>query len=1079
MPVRRSSSALRVLGSAAASLLVFANVLIAQTGRIEGRVTAEATGDPIPGALVRVAGTALSATTNENGFYTIPSVPVGSYSVRVAAVGFQSVLYTNQVVTAGQTTTVSFSLRPTIFRLDDVVVTGVAEQTRGVKVPFVVEKVSMADIPVPAQNAVETIRGKMPGVKIVRGSGRPGDGVSVLLRGATSINTSGRSNEPLYVVDGVILNASIVDIDALDVVSVEVVKGAAGAALYGARAANGVIVIRTNRGRDNPEGQTRVTFRSEFGRNSLFKKIPQAQSHWYQLDANGNWIMEKGSRDTLVSPDDRALATRQGWRPKIDYQIGPQGNRYAISDNPFPGKTYDNLDLFFEPGVFYTNTATISHRTGNTNFVASFHETKESGIVDGLEGYLRRGGRVNVDHRIGGQLDFSASAFYSQSAADDPIGGENAFYGLNFYPIDVNLKELNPNPRNEKDYLINPDQTVVEANPLYSAQNNDQLRRRSRFLGSFRARWRPTEVFDLETDFSFDRSDRNTTIYFFRGFRTVDAPFELPGELTKQNGVDQAINASLTAALNKSFGGFNTVTKLRALLERAQGEFFSATANELVVSDVKDLDVGNPALNQITSSSDEIRSLGYFLSTQIDFKERYIIDALIRRDGSSLFGSEERWNTYYRLSGAYRMAEEPWWPLGFVNEFKLRASQGTAGGRPNFFAQYETFNVSQGQVSKGTLGNKKLKPELATEREVGVDVIGWGRLSLGLTYAKSVVEDQILLVPLPGYVGFSNQWRNAGTLESKTWEGSLEAAILQGRNLSWTVNFVIDRTRQVITDLKVPAYLVGGLFYIRKGERFGTMWGHRWATKCSDIFSPTNGFGASCDQFDVNDDGYLVPVGQGNKWTDGIDKQLYGTRIVIDGVTYDWGLPFRAKEIIANPVTGQVDTTDFVRIGNTEPDFNWGLTNTINFKGLTLYALLEAQVGGQIYNNTRQWPARELNAWEVDQRGKPENHKKPLDYYQRLYNVNAPNSHYVEDASYVKLREVRASYSFDLRGSGILGGFVKRIGLSLIGRNLITWTDYTGYDPEVSTFAEGVVFRYDGFGYPNFRTITGSIELEF
>ena len=719
----------------------------------------------------------------------------------------------------------------------------------------------------------------------------------------------------------------------------------------------------------------------------------------------------------------------------------------------------------------------------HTALVCGLNRHFVQGVVDGLDGYKRRGGRVNVDHRLAGQLDFSASAFYSQSTADDPQGGENAFYGLNFYPIDVNLLELYPDARDSNDVLINPDEQVIESNPIYSARNNDETNRRSRFLGNMRVRWRPTTIFDVEADFSLDRSDRNNVDYRFKGFRLTDAPFEDPGYLEKTNTLDQAINASVTGALTKSFGSFNSVTKARALIERADEEFFSAEANELVVGDVEDLDAGIQATNVISSSTEHIRSLGYFLSTQLDYKDRYIVDALIRRDGSSLFGSAERWQWYYRLSGAYRLSEEPWWPLGgILSEFKLRASQGTAGGRPRFSAQYETYNFAAGggSVNKATLGNKNLKPEFSTETELGVDLIAWGRVSLGITHAKSIVKDQLLLVPLLGYAGFGSQWQNAGTLESKTWEGSLEASVVQGRNFSWNLNLVADRTRQVITEFDRPAQVVDGIYYLRIGEKLGTMYGHRWAKSCSEIFSAAAGFGASCDQFQVNDDGYLVPVGTGNVWTDGIDKNLYGSTVTIDGVNYAWGLPVRAQEIVTDPATGQLDTTDFLPIGNTLPDLNLGFTNTFNIKGLTIYTLFDGSLGGQIYNNTRQWPHREHNAWETDQSGKAENAKKPIDYYTRLYDVNADNSHFVEPGWFVKFRELQLRYGFELRGTGVFGGLIKRVDLSLIGRNLYTWTDYTGYDPEVILTPTSPTWkRYDAFDYPVFRTVTGGIQLEF
>jgi hypothetical protein len=466
---------------------------------------------------------------------------------------------------------------------------------------------------------------------------------------------------------------------------------------------------------------------------------------------------------------------------------------------------------------------------------------------------------------------------------------------------------------------------------------------------------------------------------------------------------------------------------------------------------------------------------------------------------------DERWNWYYRASGAYRVSQEAWWPLGFMDEFKLRFSRGTAGGRPRFNAQYETFDVSGGLVSKGNLGNSELKPEKATETEMGADMIIGGRLSIGITYADTKVENQLLNVPLAGFFGFSNQWQNAGTLESKTWEGTIQASIIQKQDLGWSMNIVLDRTRSKITEFTLPSYRTGpgNAWFIREGEVLGTIYGDRWATTCDEILiGGTFSSGNQCltssgGGFEVNDDGYLVPVGPGNSYTDGMTQNLYNASVELcgtdghfcsgaevgTGATYFWGLPARAFGIETRTLPDgatSVDTTSFLKLGNSIPDFNFGFGNTLRFKGFSLYTLFDAQLGFDIYNNTRQWAAREFNAWETDQAPKSENNKKPIQYYATLYNVNAVNSHYVEDGSFVKFREMAVGYTFN-RGQldGIFGGFMKRISFNVVGRNLFTFTDYLGYDPEVSEGNDQGVFRFDGFEYPNYRSWTGTVEIEF
>jgi TonB-linked SusC/RagA family outer membrane protein len=1113
-----------VLAFTALTVLLGAGTAFAQASRVEGTVRNAQSRDPIANARVSVVGTDLFATTNENGYYAVENVPVGTYDVRVQVIGFQSVVFTNQRVAAGIPTTVNYQLQPSILRIEGVVVTGVAEQTQAIKLPFTVAQVGSEELPVPMQSAEEAIRGKVAGVRIVKGEGTPGSGANVVLRGATSISSAGRSNEPLYVVDGVILagsavgdmgdpnaarRSSMVDIDALDIESIEVVKGAAAAALYGARAANGVVSITTRRGSEIPDGETSIILRGEYGQNGIENYIPQSQSHWF-ITEGGQWMGtvprlaghpdcialgfapdEPCSVDSLVGANERAFASRTTeWRPSVDEVDAVDGGSYIISDNAFPGVTYDNLDRFYAPGSFYTNSVSVSHRTGSTNFRASAHTTRETGVVEGVDGYIRRGARVNVDHRIGRTFDFSASGYYSQSNSDDPQGGENAFYSLNFYPIDVDLLELYPEEerRDSNDFLIDPDPLVVESNPIYSSRtrNNDEEHTRGRVLGSFGLRWRPTDVFDIKWDMSFDRSDRNDTWYFFKGFRTVDPDPINSGQLTKQNAYDQAINTSLDLTFVKRFGDLATNTKIRGLLERQEGEWFWGRGNDLRVGEVKDQDMSDTEKSYVESGTSEIRSIGYFLSTQLDYKDRYIIDALVRRDGSSLFGEENRWKFYYRAGLAYRLSEESFWNFGFWDELKLRASIGTAGGRPGFLAQYETYEVAGGNVTKGNLGNTQLLPEHATEIELGADMIFGGKMSIGVTYADNKVEDQILLVPLAGYYGFSNQWRNAGTLEGNTWEGSLQWAVLQQQNVTWTLNFVIDRTRQQITEFDLPAYredMGSGydVFYMREGEKLGTMYGNRWATTCGELIGYFADPSQYCSEFAMNSDGYLVAVGS-NGVGEGISGNLWGSSVTIGGETFNWGMPIKGFGVDTSDVAGTavIDTVDYVRIGNTQPDFNYGIGSSFRYKGFTIYALFDGQSGGQIYNGTRQWSHRDGNSWEVDQGAKPDAEKKPLVYWQTLYNVNDNNSHFVESGTFTKFRELSLTYTFNRSQlEGFLGGVFNRLSFSLIGRNLVTWTDYTGYDPEVANNDTGAIYRVDDFDYPNYRTFTGSIEIEF
>ncbi len=1053
-----------------AALLMFA-VLFApalvwsQSATITGKVTDEA-GEPLVGANVFIELTNLGAATDENGNYsfTVPASVVKGQEVKLTArfIGYHS--ETVRIRLNPGTITQNFTLKEDVLKMDAIVVTGVMGETPKEKLAFTVasvgeEKLQMA----PAVDAMSSLKGKVAGAKIIKGEGQPGTGVSVKLRGATSITGT---SAPLFVVDGVILGADQVDIDALDIESIEVVKGAAAASLYGSRAANGVVQIRTKRGRRVGTGKTNLLIRNEFGINELpleGKKFI-SQSHQFRIDENGQWLDADGN------PVDFGSAALDNDNPDPNAP-----NKYVFQDNPFPPPLYDHMKLFFDPGNFYRNYAAISYSSPHTNYRLSFGNVREPGVVIGQEGYRRQNMRLNFDHHVRPGLDLSVTAYYSSSKRDDarPNNAPNPFFGLMFLNPNVNLLEPN---EDGTPYKIQPDPRTLEENPLYAVNTAEIDYRRQRIQGSISLRFAPTNWFDIQGNFSFDRSDRNNEEYYPKGFKTIDATQINLGRYEKYNAFDEAINANITATFTKAFGDLTNRTQVQYLFESTRFSDTFTAGIDLAVVDTRDLDVVNGE-KFIGSSSSRVKSAGYYFITGLDYKDKYIADILVRRDGSSLFGPESRWNTYYRVSAAYRMSQEPWWFTDKINEFKIRYSLGTAGNRPAFEAQYETFSVSSGIVSKQNLGNKKLKPEFATEQEFGLNLGFLDRFSMELVYSKTVVEDVLLLVPLAGYYGFRNQWRNAGTLESKTFEATLDASLLQTRDMQWTATLVFDQTDQVITEFDLPAYRHGynGAFYNRKGEKFGAMYGRLWMTSKSQLDRYMGGIHAnSKDQFDVNDDGLLVAVGSGNTYKDGVRKNLWGTKVVIDGVEYDWGMPIGFIDENGN---------EHQKIGDVIPDFNLGFSSTFRWKGFTAYILFDAEVGGQIYNNTRQWAYRELRHADVDQFGKPEELKKPIDYYARLYDVNNVNSWFIEDGTYMKLRELNVSYSFN-KGQiseflgGTLGSFLNRITIGVIGRNLLTWTNYKGFDPEVGR-GDATLYRVDAFRYPNYRTITGILELEF
>ncbi len=1047
----------------------------AQGTVISGSIVDE-DGEALIGANVIIESLLIGGSTDVDGNYSfrVPAENVGqTVELSVKYIGYSP--QTLSITLAEGLMTQDFVLSLDRLSLDEVVVTGVAEATPRKKLAFTVSEVNHEDLTVAAGSSpISNLQGKVAGVQVQAASGSPGDAISVRLRGSTSL-TGGSA--PLYIVDGVVLGANQVDIDALDIESMEIVKGAAASSFYGSRAHNGVINITTQRGNNIPLNQTRIIVRNELGVNSLGQNLVTNRSHNYQTDASGNFLDTGGNKNEC----DTCLPNGYGPGAALDRNV----HGASFYHKPYEGTLYDAFETFFDPGNSYVNYVGISQNSSKTNFLASFTNASEQGAIKGLQGLRRRSFRVNLDHRVRQNLVFSASGFYSQSSNDAITSNlssnvnVNPFFGLMFTNPLVNLEARDPETG---ELAVQADPLAVEENPIYTIENADLAQERSRILGNFRVQYRPTDWMDVQGNFAYDRSDRDEREFYDIGFATIDPSSLNDGRIERRNAVSEALNADATISVRRTFGPVTTRGQFKAQIEDFQSfsEFIIGT--DLTTVGITDLsNVETEGEKRIGNGSSTVKSEGYYATIGADYMDRYIVDLFGRRDGSSLFGAEERWQTYYRLSGAWRVSEEPFWSDSSpITELKLRSSVGTAGGRPGFQAQYETLTLSNGQLSKATLGNKYLKPELQTEVELGMDVGVRNRLFLELVYAQTTVKDQLLAVPLAGYYGFESQWRNAGDLATNTIEATITGTVLDRPDLLLDLSVTFDRTRQEITAFESNPFLGGplGLFFIRDNELLGTMYGNLFITDASQLPG-----GTDASYFDVNDDGYLVAVGQGNTYTSGTgpdgmvgtDDDLWGTSVDVGGVSYRWGIPIKYYD--------EVEETAIVEIANAVPDFNLGVNTTLNYKGIGIYMLWGAQVGGDVYNFTKQWSYRDGRAADQDQGGKAEGDKKSITYYEVLYDATARNSHYVEDATYIKLRELSVGYTFNRRQlQNVFGNSVHSISISIIGRNLLTFTDYTGFDPEVGStaeFGDATLGRVDNFSYPPYRTYRAKLEIQF
>jgi TonB-linked SusC/RagA family outer membrane protein len=1079
-----------------------------QQATLTGRVTDEG-GQPLDGATIFVAELNAGTLTNAQGRYTlvIPAGRVRGQEVSVQARFIGYTAETKRVTISGGSIETNFALKQDINRLSQVVVTGVTGATEVKKLAFTVSQVTAADMPVAGANPLAQLQGKVPGANIVSSSGRPGTAPAVILRGPQSLNASGRGQGPLYIIDGVVSQGGLQDINPQDIENIEVVKGAAAASLYGSRAGNGVINITTRTGRSGSEG-VRFTSQLEVGASSIEGEYEFPFTHFMTMNETMDrfCIVVTGAQQCsrtidLLAEQDR-INNNPGANPLSPPSIQNDGgialnpgaiiaggtnlrslyqvNRYPLAGNP--------VRQAITNGQTWNGTVDATGRIGKTNFFASVNQFRQQGAVRFADGYNRNSMRVNVAHQFGNDIDLAINTSYSE-ASDWNAGFGAQWFRLTRQPANVDLNRRDDFGRLHIRTVVQQ-QGFQNQNPLYDFENFRPLNRISRFVGSATLRWRPLTWLDAEAQYGYDGRQNFQEVQRDRGYRTIPVqPAANLGDISRSAGRSNSSNASLNVTARRSWfdDAFNTRLTLRYLFEEQLGWSQSGGGEQLAVPGLR---TPNAAITNfgIGGGEDQVRQIGMFTSLYTDYKGRYIVEGLVRRDAASLFGAANRWQTYGRGSIAWRLSDEPWFNVPAFSDIKFRASLGTAGNRPAFAAQYETFTIGTGgTLNPNTLGNRFLRPEITTEREVGVDIELFNKYGITLTQANNVIDQQLLQVPPPAVSGFNNQWLNAGQLTNNTWEAQLRIPVISRPDLNYSVTLNYDRTTSLISRLDVPLYFTEGiLFKIDQGENFGRMWGRQFVTECAQL--PAN-FQTRCGgagrAYQKNDDGFIVYVGEGNNLNEGITRNLWMTNIPAREAPWgqqitNWGLPIQLFDD-----NGQVIVD---RVGNALPSYRWAIANNFGWKRFTGYALVDATIGKFVYNEARQWSLGDFQHRETDQIGRSVENAKPIGYYFRaqaplgvgiggLYNVLGPNNNTVEDASFARVREVTLGYRI-----GKIGG-IGDWTASIIGRNLLTFTNYRGFDPEVGIgggqLNSGVLNAQDISGFPNLRQFTFSIRTAF
>jgi TonB-dependent SusC/RagA subfamily outer membrane receptor len=938
-------------------------------------VTESTSGRGIGNVQVTVSGTRLGTSTGDNGAFTIAGVSTGPHTLSARRIGYQPVTK-SITVTAGDNAVGDIALSESAVNLSEVVVTGTAAPTERRKLGTSIAAVDSTLISrAQAVTVDQAMQGKIPGAQITQNSGSPGGGgMSVRLRGTNSFISG---SDPLYIVDGVIVDNEsaqladlgtrsnpqnrLADLNPQDIDRIEVIRGAAAAALYGSRANNGVVQIFTKRGN---VGRPRFTLTSRFAESELREQQP---FNLYPFNENGRPIARFNYQDDIFH---RAPTTEQN----LTIEGGTEQTRYYLSGN------FSNED-----GILRSTSS------------------------------RRSGARVNLQQQLTPKLIGNVTANYITTNNQLQAFGEQNDYGimgsLFFAPTSVDFRPVNG---------VYPLPPSLGTNPLLAIDRIRNPQTINRFIGSAKLTWTPLASVLLDYTIGLDNTGFEQDQFVPRGAVLGTAPLA--------TGRSQSVNEN-TVVLNQDAIGTYTWPQLGRFELRTTGganytsqrvRTTQATANGL--APVGDL-VSAGSVFSATQLDIELRTLGFYAQQEIGWNDRVFLNAGIRYDASSTFAPSERWQAFPKFSASYVAIPNQ---AGALNSLRFRGALGWAGSQPgllNAYSQFITYTQAPfagrpGFANDVTFGNPTLRNERAREWEVGTDVgILGGHVALEATYYDRLVSDLLFFRPLATSTGFSRQFFPIGSMSNKGVELALNTTNVERPNFTWTSTATYTHNKNLVETLAIQDFQSAGGYpnRIRAGEPAGAFYGSYAARDCVT--------------------GALL--------LDSLGRYRRSNQ------TVDMGATLAQRHAISH---GTCNDSLNAIIGDPNPRWMGSFLNEFTLgRKLRFRGLLDGVFGNKIMNlSTRAQNAGiASNSKEYERELLPygDPRKLPPGFNARTQGIF---QYWIEDGTFVKLRELSATYTLD--AAPIRRYFRDGIDLTVSGRNLWVWTDYSGYDPEINLF---------------------------
>jgi TonB-dependent starch-binding outer membrane protein SusC len=972
----------------------------AQERVVSGRITGAEDGVPIPGANVVVKGTSRGAVSDVNGNYSV-SVSNSSTVLVFTFIGFKTL-----ELVVGDQSTIDIALQADVQQLSEVVVTGYGTQDRK-SLTSSITSVSSKDIQGLAMASPDQmLQGRAVGVQVSSASGTPGGGVFVRVRGSTSINAS---SDPLYVVDGIPIVSSnlsaialggqltnpIADLNPADIESMEILKDASATAIWGARAANGVILITTKRGKNQ---KAKIDVNTYYGVQSLWRKPSVVDGPTFERLINESRA-NNGQAPLYANPDG---ALNTDWMSEI-----------------------------FQEAPIYNFDISASGGSDRVKYMTSFNFFDQDGIIKPSK-FDRKTGRVNLDYTVTDKLKVGTSLLYSRNFRNRVRNDNNIFGALGAaYFLPTNVPIYNP----DGSYL----KFSIFENPVAAVKEVDISMVTNRFLASVYGEYEILNGLLLRSTFSVDYNNVKEDRYDNSKLNTGSAT---NGDASSIVTVDDNWIWENVLSYQHKFGSHNLNSLIGYSLQ--QNYFERTQANGLQFPSDDFRRIASAAVQTSSSSASGWGISGLFARINYDYKGKYLATVNVRRDASSRFGSANQAATFPSVAVGWNVSKEKFMEgSSFVSTLKPRFSWGVTGNQ-NGINDFQSFGLWEGGANytdfPGTearqLANPDLKWETTTQTNIGIDVAFLSdRWKLTFDYYDKQTKDLLLAVPVPRTTGFNELVQNFGAMENKGFELGIAGVVYDKKGLFIDLGFNISQNRNLIKKIASSFNIfTRDVFRYETGIPLNSFWLH--------------------DQIRVDPETGL---------------SIYRT---VNG------------EAAVNSADFNAGRDRFI-VGNAQPDFFGGFNSNVRYKGFDFSMFWQYSYGNDQLNWVRFFTEHggtrntgyvksQLDAW-----------KNPGDITDiprqnsANYAGNLRPSRFLEDGSYLRLKNITLGYTLNTDLTSKIG--ITRFRIYASAQNLITFTKYTGLDPEVNTGADlnGLAQGIDLFAMPQPRVVMGGINVTF